>query len=350
MKIGILTWFFGANYGAKLHSLALQKTLENMGHEVSFVSYKPKNYRSINRRMNINCPHYRKHPIHYFKCLARCESFDKFNKNYKTTSDVESAAEINALDLDCVILGSDAVFNVSHPLFSEVYFGVGINFPKFSYAPSCENISTETILSDEIQNSISSFLGISVRDESTEKLIKNNMNVEIKQVLDPTFLYEFDIITPKIKQENYILLYTFSDWSCYKSQIQKFAKNTGLRIISVGRFYPWADKSYDAASVYEWLGLMKSASFVFTDSFHGLCFSIKNHKQFIIVSRPDKKDKNQDLMDKAGIKRDFYEGKEAIEDYLMPDIDYKEVHYNILKYKNASIEYLSDCLEKARRT
>ena len=118
----------------------------------------------------------------------------------------------------------------------------------------------------------------------------------------------------------------------------------------MGRFYPWADKSYDAASVYEWLGLMKSASFVFTDSFHGLCFSIKNHKQFIIVSRPDKKDKNQDLMDKAGIKRGFYEGKEAIEDYLMPDIDYKEVHYNILKYKNASIEYLSDCLEKARRT
>lgn len=345
MRIGILTWYFGANYGAKLHSLALQRTLEDLGHKAYFISYRPKEYKSINKRMNINCPHYRRHPLHYMRCCVRCARFEKFNNNYNITKEVYSSSDINALNLDCVILGSDAVFNVSHPLFSEIYFGAGISIPKFSYAPSCENADLQTILSADIKESINSFVGVSVRDRKTETLIKNNIDVKIEQVLDPTFLYDFNGITPDIEHTKYILLYTFSDWSCYKPQIQGFARNNDLRVISVGRFYEWADKSYDAASVYEWLGLIKNASYVFTDSFHGLCFSIKNQKQFVVVSRPDKREKNQDLLDKMGIARGFYEGKESIDEYLKLNIDYEDVNCRLQIMKDKSIKYLKNCLE-----
>lgn len=347
MRVGILTWYFGANYGAKLHSLALQRTLEQLGHEAYFVSYKPKGYKYINQKMNINCPHYRRHPLHYMNCLVRCARFERFNKNYNLTKKVNSSEDINALDLDCIILGSDAIFNVSHPLFSKIYFGVGVSIPKFSYAPSCENADLTTVLSDDIKDSIKSFVGISARDKKTEFLINNNIDVNINQVLDPTFLYDFNEITPDVEHTKYILLYTFSDWSCYKNQIKYYANNNGFKIISVGRFYTWVDKSYDAASVYEWLGLMKNASYVLTDSFHGLCFSIKNQKQFIIVSRSDKREKNQDLLDKVGIVRGFYDGEDSIERYLESDINYETVNCNLRRLKDNSIKYLHDCLEGA---
>lgn len=349
MKIGILTWYYGANYGAKLHSFALQKTLERMGHEPYFISFKPKEYKMINKRMNINCSHYRRHPWHYLKCLIRCNRFEDFNKNYNVTDSVATAEEINRLDLDCVILGSDAVFNLHHPLFSDIYFGTNIDFPKFTYAPCCENADVKSPLTAAIISSIESFIGISVRDEKTACLIENNVNVKTQQVLDPTFLYDFSSITPSIFEEKYMLLYTFSDWSCYREQIEEYAIEHNLKVVSVGRFYSWADKSYDDASVYEWLGLMKKAEIVFTDSFHGLCFSIKNEKQFVIVSRQDKRDKNQDLMKKAGISREFYDGRKKIADYLLPNIDYGMVNKNILRLKTSSIRYLEHCLGEVKK-
>ena len=44
MKIGILTFHWATNYGAVLQCYALQTYLESLGHEVTIINYKPKQY------------------------------------------------------------------------------------------------------------------------------------------------------------------------------------------------------------------------------------------------------------------------------------------------------------------
>ena len=54
MKIGILTWYFGYNYGAEAHSYALMKVLEKMGHDVRLIKYRPANSFKIDITSNLN--------------------------------------------------------------------------------------------------------------------------------------------------------------------------------------------------------------------------------------------------------------------------------------------------------
>lgn len=39
VKIGIVTWFSGSNYGTNLQAIALQQYLRNIGHEVLIVNF-----------------------------------------------------------------------------------------------------------------------------------------------------------------------------------------------------------------------------------------------------------------------------------------------------------------------
>lgn len=349
MKIGILTWYLGANYGAKLHSLALQNTVRALGHDCCFINYEPKNLRRINLRMNLNYAHFRRHPIIWYHCILRNKRFEEFTKkNYIVSAPVHNGHEVDLLGLDRVILGSDAIFNIHHPMFNSIYYGVGIEkTAKFSYAPCCEYTSVDTVLDDDIRKSLMSFTGLSVRDKKTGALIENNIPNKTTTVLDPTFLYDFRSLTPEFDYSDYILLYTFSDWSVYKQQIKEYARAHKLKILTVGRFYPWADITLDAATVNEWLAAFDNAYCVFTDSFHGLCFSIKNKKQFVIVSRPDKRDKNQELMNMLKIQKRFYEG-ESLEESFEQKVDYLSVEKTIGELKILSLDYLERSIKEGK--
>ena len=57
MKVGILTWYFGANYGAKAQAYALQQTILKLGYEVCMINYKPEVYKKVNIGTNLNVEH-----------------------------------------------------------------------------------------------------------------------------------------------------------------------------------------------------------------------------------------------------------------------------------------------------
>ena len=121
MKIGVLTWYYGANYGAKAQAYALAQILSKMGHSVQMLNFKTVGYEKLNISTNLNVEHAKHHPILYLKCHLRVRRFQKFNRHFKETSSVKSGEEIDNLNLDYVILGSDAIFNVKHKLFNKIY-------------------------------------------------------------------------------------------------------------------------------------------------------------------------------------------------------------------------------------
>lgn len=350
MRIGIMTWFFGSNYGAKAQAYALQKTIESLGHECLMVDYKPSNYEKVNLKMNINLESPWLHPILFFNCLKRNHSFKKTNKIYKLTRKVNDAEEIDNLRLDALVFGSDAIYNISHPLYNPLYMGVGIrNTTKIAYSPSCEYLNPQFQLSSEEKESILEYTNISVRDINTKELLKHNCGIDVTITVDPTLLYSFNDIKTTWSEKNYLLMYTFSPWDQYEDKVKCIAKEKGLSIVSIGKYCKWADINYDYASFAEWISAFRNAKYVFTDSFHGTVFAIKNSKELILCSREDKRAKIQSLLNDVGIKRGFYEGENTLNEYIkQSEIDYREVEKKLSVLVNKSLEYLQVSLTKCK--
>jgi hypothetical protein len=344
-KIGIMTWYFGANYGALAQSIALHNTINSLGYESLMINYKPKHY--IQTIINVNLPPLRKRlfqPAKILNGFGKCYKLSD-NSKFRTSKRVNTAEDIDSLGLECVVLGSDAIFNTDHPLCSQLYYGVNIKTKKITYSPSCEYLNENTKLPRKYVDSLLEMKAISVRDINTFKLIKNNTGIVPLITLDPTFLFDFSSYCKKFIQGKYILIYSFSEWNEYKEQIIAYAKGEKLKIVSIGNTLKWADFSYPKASFEDWVSSFTNANFVMTDSYHGTIFSIKNKKQIVLCGREDKKSKILSLLVELGISIDMYKGENVGEYLKSNQIEYCRVQNNIDEEKSKSINYLIEALK-----
>ena len=349
MKIGILTWFFGNNYGARAHTYALQQVILRMGYDCEFVNFRPHGSVRVNILGNINCVSPRKHPWRVLKCLVRCMRFSRAQSLYRVGRKVHSAQDLERAGYDLLIIGSDAVLNVHHPLFHEIYYGVGLQKTCFcTYAPSCEYMASEEKLPEKLKEGIQKASALSARDRFTQQILETATRRKVDVVLDPTMLYDFRTVSHPLKEKRYLLLYTFSAWPQYANAVQQYAKERGLQVVSIGRHCDWADRSYEAASVYQWFGAFENAEVVFTDSFHGTLFAIKNKKPLVVVSREDKKLKIQDALEQMECALPFYTG-ENIADYLSENVNYARVEEKIEILARDSLNFLSRAIKDAER-
>ena len=343
-NIGIMTWYYGANYGALAQSLALYKTIQPLGYDCRLINYKPKTY--LKTIKNTNLPSNKElykvkrviNGIIKIKNLSTTQFF-------KTTKRVHSAEEINKLELDCIVFGSDAIFNVKHPLCDDLYYGVGIKCRKVTYSPSCEFLNPDYELSESYKKSLNEMTSISVRDTNTYMLVRNNTGLVPQITLDPTFLYDFHDIDKKICKSRYMLVYAFSSWDEYCLPIIKYAKEHKLKILCLGQELKWADKSVENATFEEWITAFRHADCVVTDSFHGTVFSLKNKKQIVLCGRNDKKAKIASLLHQFDIDISIYNG-ENLTNYLAENrIDYSEKQKNINYEIEKSMKYLRQALK-----
>lgn len=351
-KVGILTWHFGANYGAKAQAYALQKTIQQLGYETFIVDYRIKNYYlknlDINLKIRQRIKHLQFHPLIDLGIIKKVRLLDRFNRRYNLTKRIKEVDEINNLGLDVVVLGSDAIFNTKHPFFNNLYYGVGLDkVKKITYSPSCESLEPSSRLSEDILTSLSSINDLSVRDVNTQSLVENNTHRKSIITLDPTLLYDFSDIDAKPSKINYpyILLYAFSDWKKYSVQIREYAECHSLKIVSLGYYYSWADVNFIQCSFEEWVSMFRDASLVVTDSFHGTVFSIKNSKEFVIIGRSDKNSKISSLLKDCDIQRAPYDGEMSLEQYLSSPIEYDHVRMEIDSKVQLSKAYLRDALQ-----
>lgn len=346
LKVGILTWYYGANYGAKAQAYALQQIVNGLGYEAIMINYRTPKYNKTNILTNLNFKNKKRHPLLVLKGLIRTLKFSYANSLFKESKRVRNAFEIDSLGLDCIIFGSDAIFNIKHWLFSDMYYGVGIcDTSKITYSPSCEYLDPNTELSSECIQSLKAMKALSVRDENTQRLIKNNIGKEAIITSDPTIMYDFeDVDCECVLPENFILIYTFSDWRVYEKSLKMFAEEKSCKIVAVGRTCGWADFSIDGASFRLWVTLFRKAQFIFTDSFRGTVFALKNCKEIILCARPDKQDKIRSLLKDAGVSRTFYDGSIDISKYMNEPIDYEVVGEKMGKLKQDSLNYLKESL------
>ena len=310
-RIGLLTWNTYENYGTHLQWYALTKVLADMGYDVTAIRYVPRptpqgdilpdSVRSL-------LAHYaragwkkideRWKPIPDDGLNDRHARFATFRERelFKYTGVCETASDLFSLnnDFDCFVCGSDQIW--SPFCFDAHYFldFVADGQKKIAYAPSlgCENVKNPYI-AEQLFPLVKDFAAVSVREISGAKLMKEQCGMDVPVVLDPTLLlsetawndvannaYE----TPK----RYILCYFLGKQESHWRQVRRLAKRTGLPLVVLPVFGEDFDRAGNVpkdVGPAEFISLIKRASFVCTDSYHGAIFSFIFHRKFAIFPR-----------------------------------------------------------------
>ena len=201
------------------------------------------------------------------------------------------------------ILGSDYSLNieVQHTAEYIEYFLMAFadnKKIKIAYAPSLgkPNVENDQCLCYLYKSLLRRFQLVTFRELSAVDLAKRFFGITSYYVLDPVFLVEactFNNIAKEVKhsEEKPFLLAYILDNNYEKQQlIEKISKTLGLdyKIVFDRVVYKYCSidmfhnpNIVNNPSFEEWLYLFSRASFVITDSFHGTCFALLFHKQYI---------------------------------------------------------------------
>lgn len=287
MKIGILTFHWGTNYGGVLQSFALQTFLKNKGFDVEVINYAPHTFRDS----LFKC-FYSKNPfaiIDNLKNYWKEKNIAKFRKKHLDVTERYYTPEQlieNPPLMDVYISGSDQVWNPyglkSNKKIYFLPFGSKDSI-KIAYATSFGVTQYPSNLLEELKPLLEKFNAISVRENSGIEILKK-AGIE-KSVLmpDPTLLLNKDDYA-KILEDN--CQSNKSDYFFYvlqKNQVTineiylHFKKDRHNRIVHSCK------AKHSVFGIEEWLNYIKNSKLVVTNSFHGVIFSLIFNTPFIVV-------------------------------------------------------------------
>lgn len=376
MKIGIVTFYRVANYGAMLQAYSLMNTLERMGHEVVFIRHQ----RCAPKRL----PLWRTLVSRNLKGLKAklknfaCHSITDFAASYPQTKYCETIEEVKLATADCdaFIVGSDQMWNplwcsgASLPLVMLDFAAEGKT--RVSYAAS---FGTKEWREDqnaaEASRMLKKFKAISVREESGVKLVESlSGRTDAKCLLDPTLLqnaafYNEIIAKSGIRRDKvnkpYVFNYILDEWSnVSEMQTALSAVKDKLNISKVVTDRKYAPGLLSLLcrvlgvkakiKVPEWLEAIASSEFVFTNSFHGTVFSILFHKPFVSVLIKGKmsgmNERALSLLKNIGLEdRAVYSDEiEKISSLVDKPINWEEVDSRLDELREVAKEFLSKSL------
>ncbi|WP_170154530.1 polysaccharide pyruvyl transferase family protein [Mangrovibacterium diazotrophicum] len=322
-RIGIITIFDVDNYGAELQAFALQHKLRQLGHDAELIRYlfgkHPLHQRDKNEKIIVPLDFKKKLKVSLLPLIEnlktlpfkntrnrRRENFDNFHKSFsKTTTDTyPSVNSLNRaqMDYDVYCVGSDQVWNYTFGFSLSPYFldFVPPNKKKISFASSFGVSELPDHALEEYKKGLGKFDSLAVREESGAELVKKITGKKATVVLDPTLLlnkkewseFSDDRYCPN---QPYLLLYvvTLIPSKYARELAKKIASEHKLKIVRICRDAAPEDYGSNIINIRDagpsdFVGLIKNASFVVTNSFHGTVFSINFSVPFYSIVRKSK--------------------------------------------------------------
>lgn len=292
-RIGIITWHNYPNVGSALQAYALHTFINNHNGNATIINYSPFGrpslwlIRLIISKFDFILPRRISKYFHY-----RFIAFEK--KYFKETKLIKSVNGLRKTNnhFDTFICGSDQIWapNVFHDEYMLSF--VNDDKIKIAYAASIGLPSIPIELQDTYKKLLNKLQFISVREQQGANLLKQLFKIDSTVVLDPTLLLtpkDYDkIAATTIKPTKYILCYFLGENEEHRIIVSEFSKKINLPIVSISRnkidFRDNFITDIDTGP-REFLSYVRDAEFVFTDSFHGLCFSINFNVNFYVTKR-----------------------------------------------------------------
>lgn len=369
MKIGILTHPLDYNYGCLLQAFALQKTLVSMGHEVV----------TINRYTDPNKP---------FVYLLRSWC-SRFIKKFFNNADVSLAwnptetiaikeilssktqkfvdrnivntgiilpKDLSRIDeqykFDAYVVGSDQVW-LPHFCPNSFLDFVKRDVIMLFYAASSgqKSFADYPELASKCKMLSEKFAGISVREESLKKIVKECLGRDALQVLDPTLLLDREdylSACKEVTQSSPVIFTYILDKNDEKKQLVNKVKEIMQLPVVNGTvekdFVKGKNMNIDECiypSVDSWIQNLNRAKFVVTDSFHGTCMSIVFGKPFVVVGNKARGiERFNSVLSLFGLKRRLIEKADEFDESMFDNLESKRIQDILSIKREESINFL----------
>lgn len=365
-KIGIVTINDNNNYGNRLQNYALQEILKSLSLDaitIKNITIRPLSLRLSNTKAmtasqvisKIYSKFLKKNHIEQLngKENKRQQNFTDFTNNYMKESEftISSKSVPNNIQekFSFFIAGSDQGWNPNYR------YGSSIDF--LTFAPSEKRISyaasfgisqiPEKYVGDYSQW-LSEISYISVREQAGAKIVKDLIGREASVLADPTLLLSKEKWLTVSKKANnrpdkpYLLTYFLGGPSEEtRKKLEKIAKNKNMTLINLGDI---TETETFEAGPSEFLDYINNASAFFTDSFHGVVFSIIFKTPFIVYKRissgPSMYSRIETILDNFDMKN--REANGFNEDIF--SMDFSCTHEVLKREYERSIKYLKNAL------
>ena len=364
-KIAVITRHSIFNYGSLLQTIATQESIKSLGYDCEIIDYQrdDEDYHKIAgvlvtktkwNRIFITRLIYKILQSPKFYIMGR--HFEKMRKDVlKTTKKYTSLKELTDEKplADIYLTGSDQVWGpIGSDEFDPAYF---LSFTddfdaRISYAASFGRVKFTEHSIEEFKKYLKRYRAITVREKSAKEIIENMGIVPVKQVLDPTLLLNKEYWERFIQDElpkDYILIYQLHNNPQMMEYAYKLAEHTGLKLVTMSstaqHLVHKGSKHVFLPTLSQWLGYIKNARFMITDSFHGTAFAINLNTQFVNVLPENTSTRNRSILELTGLE------KRVVKDYsdfslFDETIDFEKINQIIKDKRKESLEILMNLL------
>lgn len=381
--LGVCLKYTQNNYGSKLQALATVKLFEELAVDYEIIRYNKKTLgfylKSIPRFFNfvfLNDRYdeiqkkieFKRHPQVKANVDVRNRAFDSFDVYFKDHLS-EIYKSYGNLKTECA-QRYDKVITCSDQLWSPSALGSGFYnlmfvpqaVPKISWASSFGVSDIPWYQKRRTKKYLSRIEHITMRENRGAEIVKELTDRDVPVLMDPVFVFDKDewnaLVPPeKAEWDNYIFCYFLGDNSEHRKAANELAAKTGMKIVTLRHLdrYVAEDESFGDIAPYDvdpkrFLNILRNASYICTDSFHGTAFSIIFEKKFVVFDRYSDRSANsknsriESVCSILGLKNRRYAGIEDITDRMLQEIDYISVTEAVVRYRQNTKRYLKESL------
>ena len=305
----------------------------------------------------------------------RKAAFDQFIGDIphsNQTYDVRTISECRDQYGICVC-GGDQIWSdcsIDSPSYNmEEYKAYSLQFAgprtkKIAYAPSMAVLAMTEEYKTIMMMGLTEFHDISVRERSSIPLLRQITEQEICVVVDPVLLLPEtewnDLVRENNNNQKYILCYLLADSIAQRRAVKKLARKLHLPIVTFPHILANVVRKCDlffgdirdyASGPREFLGLIKNAEFVITDSFHACVFSMIFRTPFAVFERDKANRKGNmnsriyDFLEEYHLERQLVTEETLVGMNEIPKVDFSYAHQHWKRRREESLEYLRNALK-----
>lgn len=334
------------NFGSGITNYAMYKIFKDYGKSVLIITQPYSSIISPN-----NKSYFYKDPFDKNDCAMFYENKQQMSK-------------LNDI-CDKFVVGSDQLFNYEIYKYIDSFTKldwVDEQHEKIAYATSfgMNYIFGNADERKDFKRCIKRFNHVSLREQSAKSLVANNFQIIADCVLDPVFL---------CKKEHYIqLIEPFAD-AVPKNQVFCYILDPNLGkgefllscatylnkklfvcsdLANTNEFLKtiWTIPTTNIGFNEKWLASIYNADYAIVDSFHGLCFALIFHKNFIVIKNKRRGDeRSKCLLEDLGLLErliDAEKNNDNLNKILSKEIDYQVIDSILEEKKNFSKKWIED--------
>ena len=235
---------------------------------------------------------------------------------------------------------------------------------KIAYAPSMAVLDLTNEFKKEFSIGLNRLDAISVREKRTLPVLRKLTDKPVTVAVDPVLLLKesdwVKAINYSGKNEKYILCYLLSNSISQRKAVIKLAKKINCKIITFPHILQNLVRKCDllfgdihdyTSGPREFIGLIKNAEFVITDSFHACVFSMIFKTPFAVFERNKIGEKGNmniriyDFLGEYRLENQLVTEQELTEMKEIPKIDFTYAHEHWEKRREESLKYLENALK-----